>query len=319
MGKTTALLMVAVVVGAGSSLWADTTWNGGGDGSSWSDAANWGGTPPNGQRRAFINGVTSVVIDAAVADTVNRVILGDAANSDDVKVHMTGGSLTVAGGNDAPNLELATVGHASFQLSGGTVDIAGHVRIGTDPAPAAPVGVLTVDGGDLKVANRLYVGYGTGSVATVNMMAGSITADRIFIADGVNSKGDFLMSGGWVSSRDFWVPTNSDSKGARAHVQLDGGILNVSDFRLNNSLADDMKGTMDITGGILMLAGDHTADTTLLDYITSGVLTGYAGTGTVKLNYIEGQGTKVFAVIPEPGCLVLAALGAIVLVRKRGA
>ena len=56
MKKTLMVVMAAIVVVLGPSVAraATCTWSGAGDGTSWSDAANWGGTAPAAGRTIII-------------------------------------------------------------------------------------------------------------------------------------------------------------------------------------------------------------------------------------------------------------------------
>jgi hypothetical protein len=310
------LVAVASVLLVGGTAWANTTWTGGGDGVSWTDAANWDNGLPNGQQRVFINGVSTVNIDASVNDTINRFILADGSGSDDVVVNMSGGSLDISLSIEASrNLELGTLGNAKFHMTGGAVTVAQYLRMAPDPSEPG-VATLTMDGGSLSIAQRLFAPYGTDRTAKVEMNDGVITVDQFFLADGVGSTGTLTMTGGTINATSrFWAPTNLDSIGGTAHVQLDGGTINTGDFRLTNDPSLNIKGTMDITNGKVIVPGDKTADPTLLGYISGGFLTGFGGAGSVVLTYDPSVGTVISA-IPEPATLMLLGLGGLALYRR---
>jgi subtilisin-like proprotein convertase family protein len=305
-GHAICLAWVGVLACGAAATRGDTTWTGGGDGTTWSSAANWsGGTLPNGQRRVFVNGTANVTIGSTVNDTFNRFVIADGSTTNDVRIRMTGGTLTMAGSSDVADLELATIGKGTFELLGGTVNVGLHVRIGTDPPPAgAPVGVLTVDGGTLNVAQRIYLGYGTSSVATVNLKSGVINASRVFVADGIASRGTFNMTGGTLNTHDFWIPTNTDAKQARGHVQLDGGTVNAVDFRLTNSTLYDIQGSMDIRGGKLVVEGDM--QSAMNTYVAAGQLTGYgyADTGHVVISYNATSNRTTVTAEADASCFI---------------
>lgn len=318
MRKCSVLLTAGLsCIALGVPAWADTTWTSGGDGTSWTDGANWDNGLPNGQRRVFINGVSTVNIDPTVNDTINRFILADAAGSDDVVVNMTGGSIDISLDMEASrNLELGTLGNATLHMSGGAISVAQHLRMAPDPSQPG-VATLRMDGGAISVGSRVFAPYGEGRTAVIEMNDGVLSADQLFLADGVSSSGTLEMTGGTLNAGDFWMPTNLDAVGSTAHLQLDGGIINVGrTFMLTNDNGLGIQGTLDITNGKMILAGDMTADPLLNGYINDGFLTAFGGGGTVVLNYVPGLGTEVYAV-PEPAALLLLAMGGLVAARRK--
>ncbi len=81
---------------------------------------------------------------------------------------------------------------------------------------------------------------------------------------------------------------------AQSHIQLDGGlidILGILDLRSN--------GSIDITGGTLVVAGN---------FAPNANITGYGGAGIV--NYVEAGGsTTITAAIPEPATAIMLVMG----------
>ena len=77
-------LAMALAMAAATAFAADVTWNGGGDGSSWSDGANWGGTAPgSGDRAIFPNQPSglSTTVDASFGGTVQYVRIEQSTTS----------------------------------------------------------------------------------------------------------------------------------------------------------------------------------------------------------------------------------------------
>jgi subtilisin-like proprotein convertase family protein len=307
-------LMSIVSLLISSYALGDTTWTGGGDGTSWTDAANWSNGLPNGQRRIFINGVNTVNIGPTVNDTINRLLLGDGGPSDDVLVNMTGGSLDISLTLEASrNLELATLGDAKFHMTNGTVNVALHLRMAPDPGPnatppgtATGVATLTMDGGTMNVAGRLYGPFGPGRTAHVEMNNGVMNVNQFFLADAVGSTGTLTMTGGTINATArFWAPTNNDATNGTAHIQLDGGIINAADFHLTNDVAANIKGTMDVRGGTLVANGD--LRTLLTGYVSNGYLTGYgfADTGHVLIAYDSGTNKTTVTAVADVNCYIL--------------
>ena len=116
------------------------------------------------------------------------------------------------------------------------------------------------------------------------------------------------MTGGTINAGDFWVPTNYGSINGTAHVELDGGTINVGrTFVLNNDSSPgiNVKGTMAIRGGTLVIDGDVTA--TLVEYVSGGYLTGYgfADTGHVLIAYDAGTNKTTVTAQADVNCFVL--------------
>ena len=298
-------LMAIVSFSVSSHAFANTTWTGGGDGTSWTDPANWNNGLPNGQQRVFINGPSTVNIGSAVNDAFNRIWFAD-NSAGDVLVNMTGGSLSTSLAlGDSKNFELATVGNATFHMTGGTVSVGLHFEMAPD-ASQPGVATLIMDGGAMNVAGRLYGPYGTNRTAKVEMNNGVLTVDQFFLADGVGSTGTLTMTGGTLNATSrFWAPTNLDAKNGTAHVQLNGGIINAGDFHLTNDGPANIKGTMDIRGGTLIAKGDLTA--TLNGYVAHGWLTGYgfADTGHVVISYDSGTNKTTVTAQADVACFIL--------------
>jgi hypothetical protein len=136
-------------------------------------------------------------------------------------------------------------------------------------------GALTVDGGTLVVGtDDLRLGKNGGS-GILNMISGSISVARDLDVGG-GEPGIVNMTGGTITvSRDLEMP---DSAGSTAEVNLNGGTI---------SLGDDLSmgegGTLDITGGTLIINAD--ALSAVQGYIDNGWITAYGGNGTVQLDY----------------------------------
>ena len=73
------ITLLAIVLTAGTSLTAQITWDGGGDGTSWQDAANWSidmVPPADSSVEIRINAIITGTAPASIA----RIIIGDSVD-----------------------------------------------------------------------------------------------------------------------------------------------------------------------------------------------------------------------------------------------
>jgi len=147
--------------------------------------------------------------------------------------------------------------------------VAQKVHVGYEEGSA-----LTVDGGSLTIAQDILLGKKGGS-GTLNMISGVINCVRDLEVGGGNP-GIINMTGGTITvGDDFMIP---EVAGSIADVNLDDGTITVDDD-LNMSAG----GTMNITGGTLIIAGDVVS--TVQGYIDNGWITAYDGSGRLNLDY----------------------------------
>jgi Lamin Tail Domain/CotH kinase protein len=304
--------------GGGAAV--DTTWTGAAGDTRWAVAGNWTNDVPITAGRAFINGDgTTVLIDSATTAQAGRVLIGDSTSSD-ATLRVTGGSLNVSG--DVQRIDVGTVGHGTLELLGGTVHVSGNLYAGEGSSAANAQGTVNIFGGSLQVDSRILLGAGGNLplTQTMNMTAGTLTADALFVADAAYDHAVVNMTGGSMVLNTLAIPTNYGEPGLDGHFQLDGGTVTVnaastdgtqnlpSGFRLANGTpnppnnpADVEQGTMDITGGTLLVSGDAT--TLVQTYVSAGVLTGYGNPAFVSYDYnVTHPGyTTIIAHMPTVG------------------
>ena len=151
--------------------------------------------------------------------------------------------------------------------------VASRVHVGYEDESA-----LTVRGGTLVISgDDLLLGKNGGS-GTLTMISGSIDVARDFEVAGGNP-GLVNMTGGTITvGDDFEIPELEGDGVSIAQVHLDGGSISIG-----GDLHMFAQGSLDITGGTLILAGDVVS--TVQGYIDSGWITAYGGDGTVALDY----------------------------------
>ena len=127
-------------------------------------------------------------------------------------------------------------------------------------------GSLSTDGTYIGVDNS--IGHGI-----LNMSGGLFSTGGLQI--GWSGTGTLNMTGGTIElSGNLVIPGQSGT----GSVSLHGGTITASDLRMTSD-----SGSMDITIGTLILAGDDT--TTIQTYIDDGWITAYDGKGTLRLDY----------------------------------
>jgi len=314
------LLLVGILLGFAPVAEA-AVWVHGGD-DRWDNSVNWGGAVPTSADFAiFTDGsnATTALIDSATAAEANRILLGDSLPADDNTINVTGGTL------DVNQFDVGWVGTGRVNITGGTVN-AGALRFGGGGNQYPNQGIVTVDGGALNVGSHITIpAFTDGSHQhTLNMISGTTTASGILIVgDNVpNTNGRVNMTGGTIDVAHLGIPLNDDASGSTGHFQLDGGILTVSTTTPSGQttgaiatlptglriFADgDRRGSMDITGGTMILGGDSIA--AIDEYVGTGVLTAYGGTGTVLRDTTTNPGFTTVTGVPEPGSLMLTAVG----------
>jgi hypothetical protein len=166
-------------------------------------------------------------------------------------------------------------GHQSVVIDSGFNAVSLKTHVGYSGG-----GTLTVNGGTLTTTgDDLLLGKNGGS-GTLNLISGTINVGKDLEVGG-GDPGVLNMTNGTINVvRDFDIP---ETAGSAAEVHLDGGVITV-----NGALTMGATGSMDISGGTLIVDGDVT--NTINGYITSGWITAYDGTGTLTVNTTASPG-----------------------------
>ncbi len=118
---------------------ANVNWTGGGDGTSWSDKANWGGSVPGSGDDVTIN--TAAAATVSIASGVSASVHSLTTGGNDT-LSISGGSLTVASSSTlSGSLMMAD---ATLTVSGGTVTVTGSTTINSSSLYVSGGGTLSL-------------------------------------------------------------------------------------------------------------------------------------------------------------------------------
>ncbi len=268
-----ALSLSSIGLSATSYTWAST-----GD-TDWHTASNWdlNGVPliSLSDQAWFKTSTVDCVINAPASAKLIQVGHGVAYD----------GTLII---NDSLDLENVIKIGNNGGIGAVELNASGSINSGWIGVGQAGTGLFTMNGGSITLDTSLKIG-SNGGTGTMNMFDGTITADRMVVADGV---GTFTMTGGLITLDGGDVMNLAFRVLADGDASLDGGIINSLDLQVETG------GILDITGGTLVLDGNVTAE--LLDHIMNGRITAYDGAGTVHA-YYDGSKTVLKGVDHDMG------------------
>lgn len=175
--------------------------------------------------------------------------------------------------------------------------------------------LLTLDGGVLNCSDHFLIGENWGADHKGSFIVQSGTVNTVLLmvgggTDGSNGNGYVRMQDGVMNISWMFAiggGYNGFTGGGVGHVQLDGGILNALG---GGGLVMSNNSSLDITGGVLKLAGQIT------DITTFGNVTAYGGSGRFIYDF-DGTVTTITA-MPEPATLLIIGLGVAIIRKKRG-
>jgi hypothetical protein len=146
---------------------------------------------------------------------------------------------------------------------------------------------LDITGGSLSAAGA-YIGVDSpAGHGILNMSGGLFTTGSLQI--GWGGVGTLNMTGGLIELSDNLVVPGQTGAGS---VNLRGGTIKASNLQLTS-----VSGSVDVTVGTLILAGDDTA--AIQAYIDDGRITAYKGQGRLHLDYdVTNQGQTTLTATP---------------------
>lgn len=189
-------------------------------------------------------------------------------DAESIKAIKAGGALTVSGGSFTINAaDDAIHSNAELTVSGGSFFIA----TGDDGFHAD--GALTMSGGSVDITQS-YEGL---EGMSVTVSAGDIRV--VSTDDGINAAGGTDQSGfGGHRGGDMFMSSGDTTQ---YYIEISGGTVYI------NASGDgiDSNGSLTISGGHTTVCGPTQGDTAVLDYETTGTVTGgtFIGTGSYMM------------------------------------
>lgn len=268
--KAFAVAFVACLPCYGVTVWTDS-----GSGHKWTNPSNWTASVPNSGQDAqvdYIPGRSGPIIEAGESAYCN-VLRGPGMSWGlESILTMTGGSLQAA----AIKIANDPTGVGRLLQVGGTLSVINRLQPGFNG-----VGTYEMTGGTMTAGQGLRIGYRSGSTGYAIIHNGQCCPDLIHV--GTEGNGTLTIHGGLVDttggSGAVLVPEN-DITGS-GHIQLNGGTLKAASISFGST------GSMDITGGQMILPGDYTAD--MQDFVERGIITAHNGRGDVFYEHNESE------------------------------
>jgi len=210
----------------------------------------------------------SLVLPLVLFDSASAIIFWDDGGADQLWSTAANWSPdTVPTSADSVSIDQPDSTHCEIQA--GIIAQCSTLRVGNSGFTTN----LDISGGSL-MADGAYVGVDNPSGhGILNMSGGLFSTGSLQI--GWSGIGTLNMTGGTIELSDSLVVPGQTGTGS---VSLHGGTINASNLRLTSA-----SGSIDITIGTLILAGDDT--TTIQTYIDNGWITAYGGRGTLLLDY----------------------------------
>lgn len=329
--------------------------DGGGDGTSWDDAANWEqkldafgnpisgdpATPPSPTTSADIPLLGVVLVDnTQPGQTALDVNIGTSAGNG--SAFITGGDLTVRDMNVGSDSGGINIGLLS--MSGGTLAAGDDITLGN-----GSVGVMTMSGGTASTGDDFVIN----SNSSLTMTGGAINiGDRLVTED---NAGIVLSNGDIFADDDFFFFGNSqitvnggsmivndklrfdDDDSFSGKLTINDGFVRSNEFGVEvDGLLTDFRGEVEINGSGLFQVEESGGPSSPISQLSLGTARDLIAEGVhfttsepapkklgaflVTVPSFDGNTNVSFvqiSVVPEPASVLLLGLGTLALVLRR--
>jgi|GEM_PF-4632024 len=329
--------------------------DGGGDGTSWDDAANWeqvldpSGNPISGNPATPPSGVTSADIPMLGVVLIDSSQPGQTALNTNIGTAAGAGSLTISGGDLLAGKDVNVGRDANginiglLAVNSGTLDAGDDITLGN-----GSVGIMVMSGGAASTGDDFFVN----ANSSLTMNGGTLNVGDRLITD---ANGGIVVNGGdIVADDDFYffgssqIAVNSGSMIVKDKMRLDdpnakvtvnGGLLRSQEFGFCStsdcSTSYVLNGTLEINGsGIYQSQAPVDASSPVSQLsvamaqalIADGTITTseaaplHLGVQSVIVPDFFGNTDLTFtqiSIVPEPGSLLLLGLGGLGLLLRR--
>jgi len=292
------LIVLVLVLGIAGNALADVDWNNAAGDRRWDNPGNWstGAVPTAADKTGIRNSGDGPIIDSVTTAQTKEMPIGDWSSSgalditggslsvngwcilgyggaDEGTLNVSGGTATIVGNN---HLTVARAGTGNLNMSGGAIEVGDRLHVASNETGT---GNITMTGGLITINDDLYAG--EPGKAHINMSDGVISIeDRIRLGDGAGGEADLTMTGGSITLGGRMQIGWDNSLG---ELFLDGGTIEIGAYlQMGNN------GSIDITGGTLIIDGDRigaTATNSIIPFINDGRITAYGGEGTLNVDY----------------------------------
>ena len=240
--------LILVVVSTVAFAWAGpalaSNWDGGGDGTTWTDVGNWDGSGlPSATQAANINIAAGVVLSSGAAETANGLNLAGAGVTASLSISGAGTSLDL----NNSNINIATNSSSAV----GTLNL---------------TGVTMTNVGTSGTTNNRWGK--NGGKATVNMDASTLSHSV-----GVNGRLDLMEDGVAGARVTFKLLNSSQFNWQNGDLQI-GVSTSSNDYRANFNI--DATSSMSFDNGLLSINGAESGGMAVYD-IPLGSSSGQAG------------------------------------------
>jgi len=307
-----AVLCAGIILAYGNSVYAAAiTWDGS-ESSSWSNPDNWvGGVVPTSH-------LDEAVINSSTVPNYLHITAGDVVGTGRLTVRisgicsMDGGSLSMYNAAGRWRIGWRTGDNCFMTVNGGTINTVYTLQICEDKGAN---GYLSVSNATVSIGRGIIcgavTGAGTGGGATMIIEPGTTfsCATLGYFPTEIRPNGKMTINGGLLNCNSL---LNVFTGGV---LRVNNGTVQATDLTIQgsgiNGLVDVSKGTIEISSNVVA---------TMQQYVTDGKLTGYAGAGSVVINYDGGTETTTVTAIPEPvaaGLLLIGVTGMALYRRSR--